>query len=78
MTAQVLCGPRVYAVAAQARQGECPHRSVTWLFALAFETTSNYSILNFLPQHLFLCPCSLQDTTRKGHVTDKSMPVLKF
>lgn len=56
MTAQVLCGPCVYAVAAQARQGQYPHRGVTWLFALAFETTSNYSILNFLPEHLFLCP----------------------
>lgn len=42
------------------------HRSVTCVFFLAFETTSKYSVLNFLPEHLFLYPCSLQDTSRKG------------
>lgn len=44
------------------------HRNVTGMFPLAFETTLNYSILNFLLEHLFLCPCSLEDTSRKGHL----------
>lgn len=44
------------------------HRNVTGMFPSAFETTLNYSILNFLPEHLFLCPCSLEDTSRKGHL----------
>lgn len=45
-----------------------PHRSVTSVFPLAFEITLNYSILNFLPEHLFLRPCSLEDISRKGHL----------